>query len=473
MKSLKKNVLYNSIYQFLILFLPFITAPYLARVIGATGVGVYSYSYSVAQYFVYFAMLGLNNYGNRSIAAVNNDREKRSKVFSEIYCMQLITSVGSVILYTVYIMLSKNKVAALIMMLYVFSAAFDINWLFFGTENFKLTVTRNIIIKIGCLVAIFLFVKDAGDTYIYVLIMALSTFISQVALWPFVKREVEFKFPKFNDIIKHFKPNLLLFIPVVAVSIYRVMDKIMLGSLASTEALGYYEYANKIYEIPLLLVTAVGTVMLPRMTYLYSNDKLNEATKYLDETMEYVLAFANAATMGLIAIADEFVLLYYGKAFTQSGDIIKYLCVTIVFVAAGNVLRTQYLIPKKRDAVYSVSAVLGAIVNFVINAMLIPSMGAIGAALGTIAAEFVVFAYQAFCVRKEMKWSKYILMGGQYLILAVVMWFIITRITLSSILLTLMIRIALGVIIYGIGFVVIFYMRNKKNPVKQLLRLKK
>lgn len=473
MKSLKKNVLYNSIYQFLILFLPFITAPYLARVIGATGVGIYSYSYSVAQYFVYIAMLGLNNYGNRSIASVNHDREKRSKVFSEIYCMQLITSVCSVILYIAYIILSEEKVAASIMLLYVFSAMFDINWLFFGTENFKLTVTRNTIIKIGCLVAIFLFVKDSGDTYVYVLIMALSTFISQAALWPFVKREVDFKFPKLNDIIKHFKPNLLLFIPVVAVSIYKVMDKIMLGSLSSTEVLGYYEYANKIYDIPLLLVTAIGTVMLPRMTYLYSNDKLNEATKYLDETMEYVLAFANAATMGLIAIADEFVLLYYGKAFMQSGIIIKYLCVTIVVVAAGNVLRTQYLIPKKRDAVYSISAILGAVVNFIINAILIPSKGAIGAAIGTIAAEFVVFAYQAFCVRKEIKWSKYILMEFQYLILAVVMWFAITKITLNSTFGTLVIRIVLGAIIYGGGFVTVFYMRNKKNPVKLLLRLKK
>lgn len=472
MKSLKKNILYNSIYQFLILFLPFITAPYLARVIGATGIGTYSYSYSVAQYFVYIAMLGLNNYGNRSIAAVNYDRKQRSKVFSEIYCMQLITATVSIVLYAVYITLAEDKLAASIMALYVLSAMFDINWLFFGTENFKLTVTRNTIIKIGCLVAVFLFVKDSEDTYIYVRIMALSTIISQIALWPFIKREVDFKRPRWRDVAKHFKQNLVLFIPVIAVSIYKVMDKIMLGYMSSTEILGYYEYAAKIYDIPLLVVTAIGTVMLPRMTYLYSNGKKDEATKYLDVTMEYILAFANAAMMGLIAIADEFVIIYYGEEFAQSGIITKYLCVTMVFLAAGNVLRTQYLIPKKRDTVYSISAILGAVVNFIINMVLIPSMGAIGAALGTIAAEFIVFAYQAFCVRKEMKWSKYILMELEYLILAGVMWFVITRITVSNILLTLVIQMVLGVVIYGAGFISIFYMRYKANPVKQLLRLK-
>lgn len=472
LKSLKQNIIYNSIYQFLILFLPFVTAPYLARVIGASGVGTYSYSYSVAQYFVYFAMLGLNNYGNRSIAAVNHDREKRSRIFSEIYCMQLVTSLASIVVYMVYISFAKNRLAASIMLLYVVSALFDINWLFFGTENFKLTVTRNTVIKIGCLIGIFLFVKNSGDTYVYVLIMALSNIVSQVALWPFVKKEVDFKFPQWRDVVKHFKPNAILFVPVIAVSIYKVMDKIMLGTISTTEVLGYYEYAAKIYDIPLLVVTAIGTVMLPRMTFLYSNDKTTEATKYFDLTMEYVIAFSNAAMMGLIAIADEFVLLYYGEEFIQSGTIIKYLSITMVFCAAGNVLRTQYLIPNKRDAVYSISAILGAIVNFIINSLLIPRLGAIGAAIGTIAAEFVVFAYQCLCVRKIMNWKKYIFMTLEYLVIALIMWFIITRFSFANTLLTLIARMTLGIAIYGLGFVLIFYNKYKVNPIKQLLKLK-
>ena len=156
---MKKNFIYNIIYQILILILPLITIPYVSRILGADGIGIYSYTYSIAYYFMLVAMLGLNNYGNRTIAKVRDDKEKLSKEFFGIYSLQLITSIIMVICYLLYVLIFDNsyKIIALIQILYVISTVFDINWFFFGIEKFKLTITRNTIIKVLSLVLIFIF----------------------------------------------------------------------------------------------------------------------------------------------------------------------------------------------------------------------------------------------------------------------------------------------------------------------------
>ena len=147
--SAKKNFIYSSIYQVLVLVLPLITTPYVSRIFGAENLGVYSYTNTIAQYFVIFAMLGLNNYGNRAVAMARDNQDELDAVFSEIYTMQVVTGILSLVLYLVYalIIAREYKVYSMILTLYVLSAVFDINWLFFGLEKFKLTVTRNSIIK--------------------------------------------------------------------------------------------------------------------------------------------------------------------------------------------------------------------------------------------------------------------------------------------------------------------------------------
>lgn len=86
--STKKNFIYSSLYQVLVLVLPLITTPYVSRVFGAENLGVYSSTNTIAQYFVIFAMLGLNNYGNRAVAMARDDKEELNAVFSEIYMLR-------------------------------------------------------------------------------------------------------------------------------------------------------------------------------------------------------------------------------------------------------------------------------------------------------------------------------------------------------------------------------------------------
>ncbi|SMQ85070.1 Membrane protein involved in the export of O-antigen and teichoic acid [Bacillus sp. OV166] len=463
---LKKNILYNFVYQFLIMFLPFVTAPYLSRILGAEGIGIYSYSYSTALYFIYFSLLGLNNYGNRTIAGTQGGRRQLSKTFSELFCMQLITALLSTAFYLVYILLfATNKVAAMCQLIFVASSILDINWFFFGIEKFKLTVIRNTIVKLGTVLCIFLFVKVETDVNKYIIIMALGTLISNLVLWRFLRQYVDFKIARYKDIIKHIRPNLMMFIPVIAVSIYKVMDKIMLGNMGSIASVGYFENAEKIINVPVALIIAVGTVMLPRISSYVAAGKRDDVKRYFDVFMMIVLAFANAATFGIISISNEFVDIFYGKDFSQTAIIMEYLAVTIIFLAAGNVLRTQYLIPEKRDSVYIISAILGAIVNFVINLALIPRLDAVGAAIGTIFAELVVCGYQFLAAKKEIRLLKYLKWESIFLIAGLLMYFIINNIQYDkNIYISLFIKIIIG----GSSYFIIVYFLILRKFIKTL-----
>ena len=220
--NLKKNFIFNLIYQILTLILPLVTAPYISRTLGSDAVGRFSYTYSVAMYFSMFITLGLNNYGNRTIAANTGNKKNISKNFFEIYIMQLTMGLVVIACYIFYaaFIVKTDRTLALLQLLYVAGALFDINWFFFGLEKFKLTVTRNVIIKFLTVAGTLLLVKNAGDIYVYTIVMGGGNFLSQIVLWQFLRKEICPVKISFKGIIGHFVPNLILFIPVIAVSLF-------------------------------------------------------------------------------------------------------------------------------------------------------------------------------------------------------------------------------------------------------------
>lgn len=431
MPSLKKNVAYNFAYQLLILALPLVTAPYLSRIIGAEGVGVYSYSYSVATYFVYVVMLGLNNYGNRSIAAVQDDRVERSRRFWEIYAMQAACFAVAGAAYVLYaVALSGDVVIALLQGIYVLSALFDVNWFFFGMEQFRVTVVRNTVVKVLTAAAVFVFVRDAGDIDAYVAVMCTGFLVSQLALWPFLGRYVDFARPSARGVLRHLRPNLVLFVPVIAVSVYNILSKIVLGAMAGTEEVGYFENAAKVIQVPTALVTAVGTVMLPRTSALVSKGEREAAARHTERTLVYVMAFTSVAAFGIPAVAYSFTELFYGAGFDPTAACMVVLCATVPLLGFGNVVRTQYLIPMARDRVFLWSAVCGAAANVAVNLLLIPRLGCLGAAFGSVAAETAVLLYQLVMVRREIPLARYLRIAFAFLAAGAVMALVLAALPL-------------------------------------------
>lgn len=464
--SVKKNFFYQIIYELLVILLPFITSPYIARVIGAEGLGKYSFSYTVANYFVLFAMLGLKNYGNRAIAQARDDSEKLNSTFSSIFYIHALISIVVTFIYSGYVyFLEEDRIYAVIQGLFVISAIFDISWCYFGLEKFKITVARNTIIKIASVVMVFALVKTSEDLWKYCAIMAAALLCSQLTLWIPLNKYVHFVKPCISEMIPHLKPLFVLFIPAIAVSLYKYMDKIMIGTMSSKTQLGYYENAEKVINIPMTIIASFGTVMLPKMSNLAVGKNDLESEKYIKLSMEYVMCLAFALAFGLSAVGKVFAPVFWGVLFEPSGYIIMGLSITIPFIAFANVIRTQYLIPKERDKEYLISVISGAIINLIINWLLIPQMGANGAMIGTIVAEVTVCVIQAYTVRKNLPLLLYIKNVLYFMCNGVAMFLIVYSIgnTFGKSVLTLFVQVVTGIIIYGIGSFIYFY--YTKNPL--------
>lgn len=452
-KSLKKNFIYNILYQFLVIALPLITAPYLSRVLGAAKIGEYSYTYSIANYFVLFAMLGITNYGQRSVAKARADHNELSKVFSEIYSLQIITCSIVIIFYLLFsFFVADNELLAFLWLPYVISAALDVNWLFFGLEEFGITVARNFMIKLASFILTLALVRGDQALPVYVALMALSFFCSNIALMPFVLKRIDFVRPSISEVSKHIKPNLLLFIPVIAISVYNILDKVMLGTISDMEQTGFFENSFKVASMPFVFISALGTVMLPRMASLVSEGNTALESRYLGSSFWIVSLLSFAFLFGILAIVPEFVPVYFGDGFDACIGVISVIALDLPFMAWANVVRTQYLIPRGRDAEYVLSVVIGAVVNVLVNLLAIPRFGALGAGLGTTCAEASVCIVQLWSVRSELPLFTWFRDSAPNLFIGMAM-FVTVRMAASRMdnsLIGLLLQIVIGVVSYAL-----------------------
>lgn len=411
MGKLKTNLLYNMLYQLLILVVPFITTPYVSRVLGAEGIGTYSVTTAIVKYFYLFALLGMSNYGNRTIARARTNKLELSEVFWNLYFFQLIFSSISVCIYLFYLFFfggDKYGLASVCQLPYILSAVLEISWFFYGTEQFKFMVVRNTIIKVATMISIFLFVKDNNDVHIYIFINAISLLLGQICLWPIILKQVFFIRPRWDKIKAHLKPNLILSVSVIAVSIYTLMDKIMIEMISTRTQVGYYENTEKVMTICNSIVGAIGAVMLPRISYLMGNNDTKSVNKYLEKSMKYIMILAIAISFGLIGISSNFALIFFGNEFAACGKLLRVISLAIIFYSWENILRTQYLLPGNRDSIFVKGTIYAALVNLVLNLIFISRFGALGAVFGTVGAQFMAAVYQTICIRKEITIKKYI-----------------------------------------------------------------
>ena len=458
MSSLKKNLAYNVAYQILVIILPLITAPYVSRVLGADGLGTYSYIFSIVTYFGLFGMLGIANHGNRSVALVRDNRQKVSEAFSNTYIIQLCTTVIALLLYFlfIYCWFSGDKTIAYIESIIVLSYILDITWFFFGLEQFAVTVTRNAIIKIATVVAIFIFVRSREDLWIYALIMSCGMLFSQIYLWLRIRKYADFCKPSWSQVKSNIKPVLMLFIPAIAYSIYKLLDKVMLGAMSSMSQVGLFDNAEKIINIPSSLITAFGTVMMPRITVLLGTGDEHRISYLNKISVRYFTLLVVGAAFGLAGICNVLAPVYFGSEFVGSAPIIAGLGFSLIFVTWANVIRTQYLIPNKLDKPYVISSVIGALANLAVNIILIPKFAGIGAMIGTIIAEFTVFFVQLILVRRSFPMSQYLqpvlfLFPIGMIMFAVVYWI---GAYMRNTIITLIIQILVGGFLYLSGSMV-------------------
>lgn len=450
-KSIAKNFLYNLMLQIVTLFMPLITVPYVSRILGKEGIGVYSYTLSIVQYFIILGTLGISMYGNRQIAYVRDDKEKMSKTFWSITFLKVITTSIALVIYIISFGFNKQYgFIYLIQSINIIAATIDISWLYMGLEDFKKTVTRNLIVKVICVISIFIFVKNYNDLYKYVLINAFMSLFGNLVMWMYVPKVVLRVKIKLNDIKLHIIPALQLFIPQIAIQIYAVLDKTMLGVLASTGEVGLYEQSQKIVKLVLGLVTSLGVVMLPRMSNTFANGDKKKMNEYLNTSLQGVAYVSIPMAVGLASISKEFVPWFFGPGFESVSYLMIILTPILFLIAMSNVLGTQYLLPSNKTKEFTLSVTVGAIINVVLNFILIPKFKAVGSCISTVIAEFGVTIIQYMCLKDSIKIKKIFRSVCKYIIASIFMFIGVRFIGLymGAKMITTLMQGIIGVVIY-------------------------
>ena len=455
-----KNYFYNMIYQLLVLILPIITIPYTSRVLGAENIGVYSYTLSIVTYFVLLGNLGMTTYGRREIAYNNEDVYERTKTFFEINILRLLLLSFMAITYIVSFCFTNQYIVYFKLLIFeLIGSFFDISWFYQGLELFKKTSIRNCLVKILSVLLIFLFVKSKNDLWIYILIYCLSNLLGNITLWLGIKKYLT----KINAKELNYKKVILasigLFIPQLAVQIYTMVDKTMLGSILSDKSItGYYDQEEKIVKIFITIITSLGIVLQPSMAKNRNNSK--KIDKYVDISFKYVLFISLPMIFGIISVSDSFIPIFLGEGYNQVIYIIYTLSPIMIFIGLSGITGPAYLIPLKKTGVYTKSVLIGACTNVILNMLLISKFKAIGAAIATVLSEFIVLIIQLYEVNKDVDVFKILYDCKKYFLSSVIMCTTINLIRLFKIDGTtlLLCQVIMGILIY---LICLFYFKDE------------
>jgi len=406
--SVTKNYIYNTILQITNILVPFITVPYISRVLGPNGVGIVSFTGSIVQYFILFGTLGLTLYGNRAIAYVRDNPVERSKVFWELFFFKLITIGLAISAYIIFIFAFNPEYTNiyLIQGLSLLGAAVDITWLFMGLEDFKKTVLRSLFVKLIGVIVIFSFVRESSDVGMYALASAGSNFVGQLVIWGYVPKYVNYVKVSLKNIFSHFRGTVKLFIPMVAVQVYVVLDKTMIGLITNETEVGIYEMSQRLVKMALSLVTSMGIVMIPKMSSIVAKKDETMFNEYAKKSFDFASYSSIFIAFMLVGITPEFVPLFFGNEFIKTITVIRAIVPIVIFIAWSNVLGMQIMVPTKHEKWLTMSVTAGALVNFPLNLLLIPSMSSIGAAISSAIAEFSVTFVQLLLIRKILSVSQ-------------------------------------------------------------------
>lgn len=429
-RNLKENFIYNLISQVLVLIIPLITAPYLARVLGETGNGQLSYANSIITYFTLIANLGFSLYGQREISRKRDDIKEKSKSFYEIiilrfFCTMISLIILFIILYTIDFGEAYTKLI-LILSIQIPAVFLDISFYYQGVEDFKSIAIRSIIMKLIGLVCIFVFVKKAEDLWIYALCLSLTIVFSNLIMWPKIFKQLTKVKLKELNLKKNIKPSLLIFLPTLAVTIYSVLDKTMIGLLSPNPDYdnGCYEQAYKINSMALIIITVISPIMIPRNTYDYSVGDFDNLKKHIYFSSNYVWLLSMPLIAGFIALSSNLSSWFLGDGYTEVPLMLNIMSIRFVAAGFGVTFGDQLFIAIGKEKYAVLATASAAIVNFGLNFWLIPRYGAIGAAITTAISEVLVALILAVCVwRYKYVSIRHVLkMSWRYIISAGVMF---------------------------------------------------
>ena len=393
-KSIIKNSIFNTIKTFSSLVFPVLSFAYASRILGEEGIGRVNFARSFITYFSMFAMLGMNYYGTREAAKLRNDRQKLSKFTHEMLLINGCTTFLAYLFLGVAIF-AVQKLRDYTTLLAISSAAIllqgmGMEWLYQAMEEYRYIAVRSVLFQFGAFAAMLLLVRDAGDVEAYALVMLLASYGAYILNFINARKLVSFKRQSAYRIKEHIKPLLWLFAMAVSIELYTVLDSTMLGFLKGDAAVGRYTAAVKVNKLVNSLITAIGVVLIPRLSYYISQGETDRVNELVSKAYNYIFLLSVPAAVGLFMLSDEIILLFSGKGFASAAVTMRILTPIVLVIPFSVVTNQQTLIPMGKEKLILLSTSTGAVTNLIFNSVLIPKFAENGAAIATVLAETAV-----------------------------------------------------------------------------------
>lgn len=406
-KSITLNFMMNALLTMSSFIFPLITFPYVSRVLGPAGTGKVSFATSVISYFAMFAQLGIPTYGIRACAKVRDHKEELSRTVQELVIINAITSVLTYIVFFAALFfvpkMAQDKPLFLICSATIFFNLIGMEWLYKGLEQYSYITIRSILFKLVALVLMFVFVLEKQDYVIYGAITIVASVGSNIFNLINVHKYISMKPVGGYQLKKHLKAVSVFLAMSVATTIYTHLDVAMLGFMTTDEEVGYYNAAVRIKTILVSLVTSLGTVLLPRASYYIEHGLKEEFLRITKKALNFVWVIAPPMMLYFMIYAKEGIFFLSGDAYVDAILPMQIIMPTLLFIGLTNIMGIQMLVPMGKEKTVLYSEIAGAIVDLILNWILIPKMGAAGAAIGTLVAEFVVLAYQYVALKDMVK----------------------------------------------------------------------
>lgn len=455
--SLTKNFIYNLFYNIFNVLAPLLVSPYISRVLGVDGVGISSYTLSIVSNFIIIASLGTATYAQREIAMCRENKYEYSKKTFEIGILRFFMTFFIGIIYTICFVLpifnhEYNFIYG-ILLINIVSNMLDFSWFFQGIEDFKKISIVQIISKILFMIGTFTLVKSADDLDIYVLINSVVLLMNSVIPFIYILKycqKVPFKELKF---VKHLKASMIYFVETIAVQIYTVLDKTMIGAITGSSAEnGFYEQADKLVKATISLIISINVIMRSRASYLYTKNDTEGIKRLIAKSLDLLTFLVWPIIFGVIAVADWFVPVFFGPGYEKVVLLIYILSPIVVIIGISNLLSSHYYTPIGKQSISNKFLVTGAIVNLIINFILIKPFGSLGAAVASVIAEFVITVLYLYFARNVIKIKDIVKKSLKNIFASIIMILVVVELkqilALSTINLCLV--ILAGIIVYGI-----------------------
>lgn len=401
--SLKKNFIMNALLTMSSFLFPLITFPYVSRILEPAGNGRVAFATSVISYFCMFAQLGIPTYGIRACAKVRDNKTALTRTVHEIFLINLVTSLITYAVFFVALFtvprLQEDKALFLIVSTTIMFNAIGMEWLYRGLEQYTYITVRSLIFKVIGIAAMFLLVHTKEDYVVYGAVSIFAASASSVFNFFHAHRLIGVRPIGGYNFRQHVRPILVFFAMSCAATVYTNLDTAMLGFMKTDADVGYYNAAVKIKVILVSIVTSLGTVLLPRASYYAREGKTDEVLRITKKAMNFVVLAAAPLALYFMLFAEPGILLLSGDAYRGSVLPMQIIMPTLLFIGMTNILGMQILVPLGREKGVLLSTAVGAVIDLILNLILIPSMGAAGAAIGTVVAECAVWVVQVAILR--------------------------------------------------------------------------